>query len=337
GSAPSFPVTSSSESFVKLENAHLYLRLPERRLYLKAASTLSKVIREFYDKKLFTEIQPPTLVQNQVEVGSTLFYVDYYGKNSYLTQSSQLYLETVVPICLKSFCMTQSYRAEKSNTRRHLSEYLHVEAELADIEFNDLLNSIEDLIQYSTKRFYEILEEEILSIYPDFKRLEFGKFQRLTYKEAISFLNEKNYLTEERKQFVVGDDIPDATERFIIKEMNDKPIFLTNFLIEHKPFYMRQSKTLKDTTESVDLLFPGVGEIFGGSMRSEVKETIFDGFDRENMDKDKYYWYLDMVTYGPSLHGGYGLGFERFLMALMKYDSINEACLYPRFVNRCHP
>jgi len=332
--APSFPVAQSSDAFTKLENGHLYLRLPERRLYLKARSHLMRLIRDFYYTNEYTEVAPPTLVQSQVEGGSTLFTLDYYGSPAYLTQSSQLYLETAVPVAMKAFCSVQSYRAEKSNTRRHLSEYVHVEAELADVEFKDLLDSIEGLVTYVASKFYKDMAHDIKEVYPDFKAPEISKFIRMTYKEGIEFLREQKYLNEDKKMFEVGDDIPDAAERFMV-DSKGAPILLTNFLIEHKPFYMKRSKEHAGTTESCDLLFPGVGEIVGGSMRTESSENLVEGFVRENIPQDPYYWYIDMLKYGPSSHGGYGLGFERLLMALMKYDSINMATLYPRFVNRC--
>lgn len=332
--SPPYPVTEESEPFVRLEQGHLTLRLPQRRLFVKARSCLLRHIRDFYYQKEYIEITPPTIVQTQVEGGSTLFSLDYYGEPAYLTQSSQLYLETVAPVAGKTYCISPSYRAEKSNTMRHISEYTHVEAELIDIDFSDLQESIEDLIKYASTKFYDELKDDILEIYPDFKFLDTKKsFKKMTYKEAIAYLNENNYLKADGTKFEVGDDIPDAAERFICKE---GPVILTNFLTEHKPFYMRRSE-IEGTTESMDVLYPGVGEIVGGSMRTEINEHIVEGFEREGINPAPYYWYTDMMKYGPSIHGGYGLGFERLLMALMKWDSINMATLFPRFPSRAHP
>lgn len=332
--APTYPVSETSEPFTKLEQGHLALRLPQRRLFTKARSCLLRHIRDFYYKQDHIEITPPTIVQTQVEGGSTLFSLNYYGENAYLTQSSQLYLETVAPVAHKVFCISPSYRAEKSNTMRHISEYTHVEAELCDISFKDLQDSIESLISYASTKFYEELKEDILEIYPDFQFYDTKqKFKRMTYKDAIKYLNDNKYLKVDGTTFSIGDDIPDAAERFICKS---GPVILTNFLIEHKPFYTRHSKLL-GTTESMDVLYPGVGEIVGGTMRTENLEHIIQGFEREGIDSTPYYWYVDMMKYGPSIHGGYGLGFERLLMALMRWDSINMATLYPRFVNRAYP
>ncbi|KAF7701645.1 putative asparagine--tRNA ligase, cytoplasmic, partial [Cucumispora dikerogammari] len=332
--APLYPVCENSEPFKKLEAGHLTLRLPQRRLFTKARSCLLRHIRDFYYKQDYIEITPPTIVQTQVEGGSTLFSLDYYGEKAYLTQSSQLYLETVAPVAQKVYCISPSYRAEKSNTMRHVSEYTHVEAELCDINFNDLQQSIESLICYASTKFYEEMKDDILEIYPKFEFCDTQvRFKRMTYEEAINYLNEHKYLKTDETSFEIGDDIPDAAERFICK---DGPVILTNFLIEQKPFYMKHG-VIPGTTESMDVLYPGVGEIVGGSMRTENLEHIIQGFEREGIDPTPYYWYIDLMKYGASSHGGYGLGFERLLMALMKWDSINMATLYPRFVNRAYP
>ncbi|ADM12297.1 asparagine-tRNA ligase [Encephalitozoon intestinalis ATCC 50506] len=338
--APSFPLNEESSVNAILTNAHLALRTKKRQLFLKARGYLLKIIRDFYFAKEYTEITPPTMVQTQVEGGSTLFKLDYYGEDAYLTQSSQLYLETVVPVSHRAYCIMPSYRAEKSRTRRHLSEYTHVEAELADIDFSELMSSIESLISYSMEKFYEGMKDDILSLYPKFEFHKIPKtpFKKIKYSEAIDFLNSKGYKKEDGTDFEIGDDIPDAAERYIVEAIGDGcPVFLTNFLVEQKPFYMRKDKGNKDWTESVDLLFPGIGEILGGSMRQDIYEDLIEGFKREDINIDPYYWYLDMARFGPCKHGGYGLGFERFLMGLMRYENVDEATLYPRKVSRCQP
>lgn len=338
--APSFPLNEESSTNSVLCNGHLALRTKRRQLFLKARGYLLKIMRDFYFDKEYTEVTPPTLVQTQVEGGSTLFKLDYYGEDAYLTQSSQLYLETVIPVAHRAYCVMPSYRAEKSRTKRHLSEYTHIEAELADIKFDDLISSIEALVCYSMKRFYSEMKDDILGVFPDFKfqKVPNAPFKRIRYTEAIEILRSKGYKKEDGEDFEVGDDIPDAAERYLLEEVGDGcPIFLTHFLVEHKPFYMKKDDSDEGITESTDLLFPGVGEIVGGSMRKDSHADLMSGFERENIGTEPYYWYLDMARFGPCLHGGYGLGFERFLMGIMRYDSIDEATLYPRKVSRCQP
>lgn len=338
--APSFPLNEESSPSAVLSNGHLALRTRRRGLFLKARSHLLKIIRDFYFEREYTEITPPTLVQTQVEGGSTLFKLDYYGTDAYLTQSSQLYLETVVPVTHRAYCIMPSYRAEKSRTRRHLSEYTHVEAELADVDFDVLLGSVEALVSYSMKRFYEEMWGDILEVFPEFEfhRVPEGPFRRVRYSEAIDTLRTREYKKEDGSEFEFGDDIPDAAERYLVDILGDGcPVFLTHFLVEHKSFYMRKDEEDGDITESADLLFPGVGEILGGSMRKDMHEDLVEGFRREGIDIDPYYWYLDMARFGPCKHGGYGLGFERLLMGLMRYENVDEATLYPRKVSRCQP
>lgn len=335
--APSFPLNSHSEKESRLDYGHLALRMKDRSLFLKARSTLLKAIRDYYYSKGHTEITPPTIGQIQVEGGSTLFKMDYYGETAYLTQSSQLYLETAAPVAGSVFCIMPSYRAEKSKTSRHLSEYTHVEAELVDITFKDLTDTIEGLVRYSTKALYDEMLPEIKKVYPDFEPIQFAPepFKRITYKDAIQFLISKKHLKPDGTPYEPMDDICDASEKFLVSEYGgNQPVFMTHFPVEHKPFYMRK---VGGVTESCDLLFPDIGEIAGASMRSDKFQELEEGFKREGIDTKPYYWYLDMARYGPSMHGGYGLGFERLLMGLMRYKNVDEATLYPRKVTRCAP
>ncbi|KAG0435874.1 putative asparagine--tRNA ligase, cytoplasmic [Dictyocoela muelleri] len=337
--APSFPINSESSQFTRLEYGHLALRTKERGLFLKARSCLMKIIRDYYWDTKHIEITPPTLVQTQVEGGSTLFKLKYFNEDAYLTQSSQLYLETVVPVAGKAFCIMPSYRAEKSSTTRHIAEYTHVEAELADIVFDDLINEIEQLLTRTMSRFYKEMKNDILEIYPDFEfhKIPDKKFKRISYSDAIKLLNDEKYKKDDGSKFELGDDIPDHAERFLVMKIGDGlPVFLTHFPSSQKPFYAKRADN-PDFVEAVDVLFPGIGEIVGGSMRCDDYEELMSGFKREGIDPAPYYWYTDMLRYGPSPHGGYGLGFERLLMGLMKYENVNMACLYPRFVTRCTP
>lgn len=336
--APTFPLNIHSEKETRLDNGHLALRLKERSLFVYARSTLLRVMRDFYHKNRYFEITPPTLVQTQVEGGATLFSLDYYGEKAYLTQSSQLYLETVAPITGKSYCIMPSYRAEKSKTSRHLSEFTHVEAELVDISFSDLMDTIEGLVRHSITNFYNELLDMIKSIIPDFTPfvLSDKPFKRLSYKDAIEFLRSKNHLKTDGTPYEYMDDIADASEKFICSEYGEnQPVFLTHFPHALKSFYMK--KIEGDLTESCDLLFPGVGETVGGSMRLDEYDKLVEAFKNEGISPEPYYWYLDMARYGPSRHGGYGLGFERLLMGLMKYKNVDESCIYPRKVSRCQP
>lgn len=340
--APSFPININSSPHTMLEQGHIALQMKDRIDFLKCRSELMRIFRDFYYTNNYVEITPPTLVQTQVEGGSTLFHLKFYEEDAYLTQSSQLYLETCVASCMKAFCIMPSYRAEKFNTSRHLSEYTHVEAELGDIDFEELLEEIESFVRTAVVSFNERLVNVDI-VKPDIVE---DKFRRISYADAIDILIKHDVMKdkEQNTAYKYGDDISDRDEVRLIEILGNKPVFLVHFPVEHKPFYCMKSiidvtKGIEacGITDSVDLLWPGVGEILGGSMRVEKHDELIAGFEREGIDPAKYYWYTDLRLYGASKHGGYGLGFERLFGALMKYTSVNKSCLYPRFPGRCQP
>ncbi|EIJ87447.1 asparaginyl-tRNA synthetase [Nematocida parisii] len=329
----------TSESFL-LDHQHILIRDSEKAAVLKVRAELLKITRTFYDKNEYTEITPPTLVQTQVEGGSTLFKLDYFGEDAFLTQSSQLYLETAVPVFGRAYCIASSYRAEKSNTRRHLSEYTHVEAELAWIEFNDLLSEIEDLVIFLTEGF----NTRCIPILAHFGvkvsavPVPSKPFKRVQHSEAIDILRKHNIKREDGQAYTYTDDIPDAPERYLCDVVGSgSPVFLTKFPVEMKSFYMERVEG--GLTNSCDLLYPGVGEVVGGSMRLFDYDDLLAGFKREGISPEPYKFYTDQALYGPFPHGGYGLGFERILMGFMPeiVSKVRYACLYPRFNGRCRP
>ncbi|TQS37380.1 hypothetical protein Golomagni_02148 [Golovinomyces magnicellulatus] len=322
-----------------LDNRHLVLRGDSASSLMKIRSAIEWAFAKTYKEMQFTKISPPAFVQTQVEGGSSLFELEYYGEKAYLTQSSQLYLETGLPSLGNVYCIEKSFRAEKSLTRRHLSEYTHVEAELDFIDFEDLLCHMEEII---SKVINTLLEDPeifgyIKKLNPEFKAPS-RPFKRMRYAEAIEWLNAQDppILNEEGKPHVFGDDIAEAAERKMTDIIN-LPLFLTHFPSEIKAFYMKRDKENSKITESVDVLMPGVGEIVGGSMRMEGYEELMDAYKREGIPSKDYYWYTEQRKYGSSPHGGYGLGLERFMAWICKQHSVRTCCLYPRFMGRCKP
>lgn len=322
---------------VLMDKRHLVLRQTQNIYIMRLRSHILQAFREHFWAKKFFEITPPTIVQTQVEGGSTLFKFDYFGAAAYLTQSSQLYLETVVPVLGRSFCCMPSYRAEKHRTRRHLSEYTHFEAEMGFITFNDLLDTIEDMVVNVAERLFDAHKDLLLAVNPQFK-VPKKPFRRMDYSDAIQWLREhKVYKDEESKtEYEFGDDIPEAPERFMTDTIGE-PILLCRFPTTMKPFYMYRDPQNPNLTESVDLLMPGVGEIVGGSMRSWDLDQLMAGFKHEKIDPEPYYWYTDLRRYGSCPHGGFGLGIERYICWILGLDHIRHACLYPRVTSRARP
>ncbi|KAI9876302.1 MAG: hypothetical protein M1830_006806 [Pleopsidium flavum] len=277
------------------ENRHLVLRGETSASVMKVRAAVLRAFRRTYEEinPSCLEVTPPSMVQTQVEGGATLFAFDYYGEQAYLTQSSQLYLETCLPSLGNVFCVAPSFRAEKSLTRRHLSEYTHIEAELDFTTFDDLLAHLELVMS----RVIEItladplIAKFVKELNPHFEVPE-RPFKRMKYADAIVWLRQHDILNEDGQPHSFGDDIAEAAERKMTDIIN-RPIFLTHFPVEIKAFYMQKDPTDPRVTESVDCLMPGVGEIVGGSMRMDNYDELMAAYKREGIDPAPYYWYTD--------------------------------------------
>lgn len=323
---------------------HLFIRGDNTSSILKLRAFILHTLRNFYYENEYTEITPPSIVDNSCEGGSTLFKLKYFEDDACLTQSSQLYLESAVPALGKVYCIHPSFRAEKSKTKRHLAEYTHVEMEAPDMTLSLLITHLQTLFTYLFKSIdeNETIKSMIMKLnhlYDGFKSV--SNFEILPYYKAIELCNELNILfidddndNKIERKYVYGDDLTDKVERLLCSHIN-KPIFITQFPAEMKAFYMKQIHTERGIeTDSCDLLFPRVGEIVGGSIRSADYSYL-------QSKVTNLQWYLDLRKYGYSNTGGYGIGLERIILYILGGDtscySVKDCCLYPRYMDHLKP
>jgi asparaginyl-tRNA synthetase len=321
---------------VMYDQRHLVLRGETASSLMKLRSVFLQAFRRHYEEQHYVELTTPCLTQTECEGGSTLFKLDYYGEPAYLTQSSQLYLETAIPSMGDVFSVQMSFRAEASRTRRHLSEFTHIEAEMPFITYDELLERLEFLVcDVIEKALSSPARDIILELNPDLKVPQ-RPFRRMQYKDAIEWLRQADFRKDDGTLYEYGEDIPEKPERFMVDTLGE-PIFLCRFPAAMKAFYMFRDEEDPALTHSTDLLMPGVGEIIGGSMRIWDYEELMKGYAHGGIDPKFYYWFTDQRKYGSCPHGGYGLGFERFLTWALKRDHVREVCLYPRYTKRCTP
>ena len=331
-SVEDFPITPKEHGTdFLLSNRHLWLRSKRQWAILRIRDAVITAIRTFFDEKGFICVDSPMFTPNACEGTSTLFNVDYFGETAFLTQSGQLYGEASAMAFGKIYCFGPTFRAEKSKTRRHLTEFWMLEPEVAFADLDEIMELAEDMICYIVQHVLKTRQAELAALERDLGKLECIQkpFPRITYDEASKIL-----LEHPDSEFVAGDDFgaPDET---ILSNMHDRPVMVTHYPQEVKAFYMKQAdgKAL-----CVDMLASeGVGEIIGGSQREESLEELERRIEAHDLPKEAFDWYLDLRRFGAVPHSGYGLGLERTVGWICGIEHIREASPYPRTMTRIRP
>ncbi len=316
-----------------LNHRHLWIRSERQRAILKIRDEVVKAIRTFFDDRGFVLVDAPILTPSACEGTTTLFSTDYFGKKAYLSQSGQLYMEAAIAAFGKVYCFGPAFRAEKSRTRRHLTEFWQVEPEIAFASLDDIIKIQEELVTYIVKRVLERREKELKTIGRDIKPLEKVKppFPRISYTEAVEMLKKAGFKIE------WGEDFGVPHERFLSQKF-DKPLFVHRYPAKAKAFYMQPDPKDPKVVLCNDLLAPeGYGEIIGGSERIWDLDLLLKKVKEFKLPREAYKWYIDLRRYGSVPHSGFGLGLERTVMWICGLDHIRETIPFPRLINRIYP
>ena len=330
--AEPFPITKDKSEEYLLDVRHLWLRSREMTATLKLRSTVIESLRQYYFEQGYHESQGPMFVGGQVEGGSTLFEVPYYDRKVYLTQSSQLYLEALIFSLERVFTLAPSFRAEKSRTRRHLTEYWHFEIEAAWVGNDGMMDIEEETIRYVARHCLDDRPDELEILGRDLEALRAvdATFPRMRYDEAVETMQANGASVE------WGDDFGYEEEKALTKG-HLVPIFIHHFPKDLKAFYHRPDPMEPDRVLNHDLVAPIVGEIIGGGERIWELEILLDRIDEEGLDREAYQWYIDLRRFGSVPHSGYGMGVDRVVQWLGGIDHIKWALPFPRDIRRIYP
>lgn len=335
GKSDTFPITKDQSPEFLLDNRHLWLRSRKMQAILKIRSTVFKAVREYFDKEGFYEYQSPIFQSTQCEGGSSLFEVNYFNDKTYLAQTWQLYAEAGIFSLEKIYTIAPSFRAEKSKTSRHLTEYWHAEMEGAWLSFKDIQDYGEGLVKYIVKKVLEENKEQLEILKRDITKLESiikKPFIRMTYTEVLKVLKEKASIDIEW-----GKDLRTIEEDELSK-LYDVPIIITHYPKGVKAFYMKEDEENKDVVHGYDLIATECyGEIIGGSERESDIEKIKERLKEQGEDLSNYEFYLDTRRYGSVPHAGFGLGVERLITWICGLDNIKDSIPFPRTILRWKP
>ena len=329
-----YPITPKEHGTDFLMNhRHLWLRSKRQHAILKVRHEIIKAVRDFFDSNDFTLCDSPIFTPNAAEGTSTLFGTDYFGNTAYLAQTGQLYGEAAAMAVGRHYNFGPTFRAEKSKTRRHLTEFWMVEPEIAYCEIDENMDWAERLILFIIERVLENRKNELGVLERDLGNLEhiIAPFPRLSYTECVELLNKGGI------DFTWGDDFGAPEETFIGEQFN-QPVMVHRFPAAIKAFYMKRDPENEKVVLGMDVLAPeGFGEIIGGSERETEINLLEDRIKDEGLNQADYEWFLDLRRYGSVPHSGFGMGIERVVAWICNLPHVRETIPFPRTIGRLNP
>lgn len=332
--AEEYPITKKEHGIdFLMDKRHLWLRSKRQHAIMRVRHTIIKAIRDFFDDRDFTLIDTPIFQQAATEGTATLFETEYFGQPAYLTQSGQLYGEAGAAAFGKIYCFGPTFRAEKSKTRRHLTEFWMVEPEMAYYDLDMNMDLAEEFIQYIVSQVIEHRREELETLERDISKLEAIQtpFPRVSYTDAVKILQDNGV------DFTWGDDFGGADET-VISSQFDAPVMVHRYPTAIKAFYMKRDPENDEQVLALDMLAPeGYGEIIGGSQREDDIDLLLGRIKEDGASEEDYSWYLDLRRYGSFPHSGFGLGLERVVTWICGLKHIRETAPFPRTMTRLNP
>jgi asparaginyl-tRNA synthetase len=338
--ATPYPITPKEHGTdFLMEHRHLWVRSQRQAAILRVRAEIIKAARDFFDERGFTLTDPPIITPAACEGTSTLFPVDYFDEQAFLTQSGQLYVEATAMALGKVYSFGPTFRAEKSKTRRHLTEFWMVEPEVAYAELDDVMELAEGLITFIVKRCLEKRRVDLQTIGRDISKLEKieAPFPRISYDEAVKNLQEGHANGKLESKFEWGGDLGSPDETYLSAQF-DKPVMVHRYPAKVKAFYMEPDPQRPDLALCVDVLAPeGYGEIIGGSQRMASYELLLQRIREHNLPEEAFKWYLDLRKFGSVPHGGFGMGIERAVAWICGLEHVRETIPFPRMLYRLYP
>lgn len=316
-----------------LDKRHLWLRSRGPYAILKIRAELEQACRDFFDERDFTLVDSPMFTPNAAEGSTTLFETQYFDRKAYLTQSGQLYSEAAIMAHNRTYCFGPCFRAEKSKTRRHLTEFWMIEPEMAFFDIHDDMDLAEEFVEYLVQRALNKCRRELQILERDITKLESVKrpFPRITYDKALEILHKKGL------KLSWGEDLG-APHESAISEDFDRPVMIWRWPAASKAFYMKRDPEDERYVLGVDMIAPeGHGEIIGGSQREEDIRALLERIKKEQLPQEDFEWFLDVRRYGSVPHSGFGLGLERTVGWICGTHHIRECIPWPRTMVRLKP